>query len=82
MHDISVLYYVFFSFYTQLACLFHGSFRTVLDEIVVFDDFCTDKSFFKVRMDHSGALGSFPALFVCLTPYFLYTGREIGFQIQ
>ena len=64
MHDISILYYVFFSFNTQFSGFFDSSLRAILKEVFVFDNFGTDKTFLKVGMDHSGTLWSFPSFFV------------------
>lgn len=82
MHDISILYYVFFSFNTQFSGFFDSSLRAILKEVFVFDNFGTDKTFLKVGMDHSGTLWSFPSFFVGPGTYFLYTGSEISLQVQ
>ena len=57
-------------------------FRTILNIVFVFDDFGTDKAFFKVGMDDSGTLGSFPAFAVSPCFYFHFSGCDECFQIQ
>ena len=58
MHDIAVLNDIFFSLDTHLSGFFYSRFRTVGNIILIFDDFGADKAFFKVGMDHTGALRS------------------------
>ena len=62
MHDISILHNIFLTFDAHLSGLFNSSLGAISDIILVLDHLGTDKSFFEVRMDNTGALRSFPAL--------------------
>ena len=53
MHDISVLNYIFFSFYAHFSGFAYGCLRTIFYIVFVFDYFGTDKSFFEVSVDYS-----------------------------
>ena len=63
MHDIAVLNDIFFSLDTHLSGFFYSRFRTVGNIILIFDDFGADKAFFKVGMDHTGALRGLSILY-------------------
>ena len=82
VHDISILHHVFFAFHAQLSGFAYGGLAAILDEVFVLDNFGTDESFFKVGMDNSGALRSFPAFLVGLCSHFHFSGGDEGFQIQ
>jgi hypothetical protein len=51
MHDI------FFSFHFIEAGIFDGLLGAESFEIIIFHDFCADKSFFKICMDYARSLG-------------------------
>ena len=78
MHDVAILRYIVFSFDVHLAGLFAGGFLAVMDVIFVFDYFGADKSFFKVGVDDSCALGSFAAFQVGPGLDFLRAGGKVG----
>ena len=56
MHDISILHNIFLTFNAHLSGLFNSSLGAISDIILVLDHLGTDKSFFEVRMDNTGAL--------------------------
>lgn len=79
MHDISILHNISLTFNAHLS----GSLTAalVVDIILVLDHLGTDKSFFEVRMDNTGALRSFPAFMerpTCTT--FVRFGGQEGLQ--
>lgn len=59
MHNVTVLDNVFFAFYGEFAGFFYSCFASKVYVVVVFDDFCSDKAFFKVGVDYSGTLRCF-----------------------
>ena len=82
MHDITILDDIFFSFDTHLSCFFYCRFRTIGDIILIFDDFGTDKAFFEVGMDHTGALRGLPAFMERPGAAFIGTGCQECLQVQ
>ena len=76
MHDIAVLNDIFFSLDTHLSGFFYSRFRTVGNIILIFDDFGADKAFFKVGMDHTGALRGFPSFMESPGTTFVGTGGQ------
>jgi hypothetical protein len=81
VHDISVLHDIIFSFYIHFSGFFTGCFRSVLDIVVIFDDFCPDKTFFEIGVNDTCALRSFTAFKVGPCPNFLYPGGKICFEV-
>ena len=82
VHDVSVFYHVFLAFYVQFTGFAYSGFGTVLDEIIVFDDFGADESFFEIGVNNTGTLRSFPAFVESPGTYFHLAGSEVGFQVQ
>ena len=82
MHDIAVLNDIFFSLDTHLSGFFYSRFRTVGNIILIFDDFGADKAFFKVGMDHTGALRGFPSFMESPGTTFVGTGGQECLQVQ
>ena len=82
VHDVAVLYYIFFSLYRYLACLPACFFRTECDVIVVLDYFCTDKAPLEVSMDNSSCLRCFRSFGKGPCPRFVRPRGEIGLQVE
>ena len=82
MHDISVLCYIFFPFNSEFPGFFHALFTAEVNEIVVFYHFGADKAFFKVGVDHSGALGGLRSAQECPCPHLIGTRSEEGLQVK
>ena len=81
VHDISVLNDVLFTFHVHFAGFFHSSFRTVMNEIVIFNDFGANETFFKIGVNNSGALRGFPTLVKCPGTNFLRACCKKSLQI-
>ena len=56
VHDVAVLHDIFFSFYSESSCVSYSRFASILYVVIVFDNFCSYKAFFKVGVYYSGAL--------------------------
>ena len=82
MHDVTVLYDVFFAFYAHFASFFDCGFGAVREEVFVFDNFGTDEALFEVGVDYAGALWSFPAVVECPSANLLYACGEVGFEAE
>lgn len=48
MHDVSILHDIGFSFHSKLSCFLACCFRAQAYKVFVFNNLCTDKSFFEV----------------------------------
>ena len=81
MHDISIIYYIIFALYGKLAGIPAGRFRSVFDEVCVFDHFGADEAFFKICMNYAGRLRGKHAFGDGPGTYFLFTGSEISGKI-
>ena len=62
MHDVAVFHHVFLAFHVEFSGLTYGSFRAIVDKVVVLDDLRADKSLFEIRVDDTGTLRSLPSL--------------------
>ena len=82
MHNISVLYHIVLTLDTHLSGLTDGCFRTVLDIVVVLDDFRTDESFLEISMDDTSTMRSLPAYMIGPCLYHHLTSGDEGLQIQ
>ena len=82
VHDVSVLHHVFFAFHAQLSGFAYGGLAAILNEIFVLDNLGADESLFKVGVDNSGTLRSFPAFLVGPCSHFHISGGDEAFQVQ
>lgn len=78
MHNVAVLYDIFFAFHAHLSGFLNGCFGTICYIIVIFDHFGTDEAFLEIGMDHTGTLRRFPAFFKRPGTYFLYAGSQVS----
>ena len=78
VHDVTVLYYVFFTFHAHFSSLFHGGFRTIFNVVFVLDYLGTDKSFLEIGVDDSCTLGGFPSFTIGPGFYFHFSGGDEG----
>ena len=80
--DIAVLHNIFFAFALHKTFLFCGVPGTESDKVVIFNDFGTDKAFFKVGMDSAGSFGSFGAFFNGPCANFFLTCGKIAHKAE
>ena len=82
MHNISVLNDIVLSFDTQFAGSTALCFASKLDEIGVFDYFCTDEASLEIGMDDSGALRCFHTLAEGPCAHFVRSGSKERTELQ
>ena len=82
MHDVSILHDIVFSLDAHLSGFLYSGFRTILDVVVVFDDFCAYESFFEVGVNDSGALWCLPSLVVGPCFHLHRSCGDEGFQVE
>jgi hypothetical protein len=57
-NDVTIFYDIFFAFQSYLSSFFCLSPRSRTNDVLIGDNFCFDKSFFKIGMDGSCCLWS------------------------
>ena len=82
MHDVTVLHDIVLAFGGQLTRSAASGFATQCDEIGVFDNFRTNETAFKIRMDNTGTLRCFSSGFEGPSPHLVGTGGKECTEVQ
>src|SRR5690606_36202401 len=78
VHDIPILDDIALPLDAEFPSFFHRSLRTILDEVVVFDDFRPNESLLEIGVDDTVGLGCGNPIFDGPSAYSLHTGSEVG----
>ncbi len=82
VHYVAVADGVFFAFDVHFAGVLDGRFRTECHEVVVFDYFGSDETFFEVGMYNAGGLRGFCAAQESPCPDFVGACGEVCLEVE